>query len=416
MYRNRSSISDYYRALQQKVQDQILREKDETILLSDTDELVEYYFSITSLSPIEFDAERQPSFEHKKEVRTVPAHRREEFYQNEGDLNFEYESIIVTIPIIPNENTRDILGLLSSTYSLSGEPDVNIGHDALYFGIDIKGYGFKFDDDKVAAEVNRGIDGVKQWISWKNNDIIKENTQLKQNIKSFISQRKIKLNEDTQRITSLVQKINIPLKQKENEAAMRIKLDPKPLVKKVKPNPKLPEEYILDRSKVLDIISVIDNQGRQFEKTPKTYKNFEEEGLRDIVLVSLNSLFEGKATGETFSHKGKTDIYLNIDKGNVLICECKIWGGQALYHKTIDQLLGYLTWRHNFGIMITFVKQKSFSKILADVPTIIQQHKSYRSGFQKITENHFLSHHKLDQDDARDVEIHHLFYNLYTNG
>ena len=135
-----------------------------------------------------------------------------------------------------------------------------------------------------------------------------------------------------------------------------------------------------------------------------------------MILVSLNSLFEGKATGETFSHKGKTDIYLNIDKGNVLICECKIWGGQALYHKTIEQLLGYLTWRHNFGVMITFANQKNFLKILADAPVIIQGHTSYRSGFQKVTENHFLSHHKIDQDEAKDVEIHHLFYNLYTNG
>ena len=75
------------------------------------------------------------------------------------------------------------------------------------------------------------------------------------------------------------------------------------LLKKVKPNPSLPEEYVLDRSKVLDVISIIDNQGRQFEKTPKTYKDFGEEDLRNVILVSLNSLFEGKATGETFSHK-----------------------------------------------------------------------------------------------------------------
>lgn len=317
------------------------------------------------------------------------------------------------MPIIPNENTSEILGLGASTYSLSGEPKVTVGHDALYFSLDIKGYGFKYDDDKVAAEVNREISSVQQWIEWKNNDIVKENAQLKQFIQNFITQRKTKLNEDNQRIASLVQKINIPLKQKENEAVTRIKLDPKPLVKKVKPNPKLPEEYVLDRPKVLDIITVIDNQGRQFEKTPKTYKAFDEEGLRDVILVSLNSLFEGKATGETFSYKGKTDIYLNIDKGNVLICECKIWSGQAMYHKTIDQLLGYLTWRHNFGIMIIFVKQKNFSKVLVETPDIIQTHPSYRSGFQQIAANHFLSHHKLNHDEDKDVEIQHLFYNLY---
>jgi hypothetical protein len=413
MFRNQASISDYYRALLKQVQDQILKEKDETILHSNTDELVDYYFSHNSFETIEFDSGQPPTFEHKKEVRNVPANRREEFYRNEGDLSFEYESIAITMPIIPNENIKTILELQSSTYSLSGEPQVTIGHSALYFNIDIKGYGFKWDDDKVASEVNGNIESVKTWIGRKNNDITRENAQLKPGIKTFIEQRKSKLNEDGQRINSLIQKINIPLKQKENDAITRIKLDPKPLVQKVKPNPKLPEEYVLDHSKVLDVVSVIDNQGRQFEKTPKTYKTFEEEGLRDVILVSLNSLFEGKATGETFSNKGKTDIYLNIDKGNVLICECKIWGGQALYGKTIDQLLGYLTWRQNFGIMITFVKQKNFSKILNEVQGIVTQHASYKSGFQQISTTHFLSHHALSQDESKSVEIHHLFYNLF---
>ena len=411
---SKPSISDYYRDLQERVKEEILKEKDENILHSDTKELTDYYISHHAFEPIELDPDRQPSFEHKKDIRTVPANRRDEFYRQEGDLRMEYESIVITMPIIPNAAARQILELRASTYSMSGEPKVTIGYSDLTFSIDIKGYQFSYDDDKVAAEVNREIEQVKQWLGWKNGDINKENTQLRQQVMFYIEQRKGKLSQDSQRISSLVQKINIPLKQKENEAATRIKLDPKPIVKKVKPNPQLPEEYVLDRAKVIDIISVIDNQGRQFEKTPKTYKDFEEEGLRDVILVSLNSLFEGKATGETFSHKGKTDIYLNIDKGNVLISECKIWGGQALYNKTIEQLLGYLTWRHNFGIMITFVKQKNFTKVLNDAPAIIQAHSSYRSGFQKIAANHFISHHKLDHDEDKDVEVHHLFYNLYS--
>ncbi len=77
MYRDRPSIDAYYRALQKQVEDQILRERDETILHSDTDELTEYYFSHNSFSPIEFDQERERTFEHKKDVRTVPAHQRD---------------------------------------------------------------------------------------------------------------------------------------------------------------------------------------------------------------------------------------------------------------------------------------------------------------------------------------------------
>lgn len=200
----------------------------------------------------------------------------------------------------------------------------------------------------------------------------------------------------------------------EYPAAQRIKVDHKPLVKAVRPTRQRAEDYVLDQQKVLDIITVIDNQGHQFEKTPNTYKNSEEEDLRNIILVGLNTLFEGSATGETFSANGKTDIYLNIVKGSILVCECKIWGGQKLYHETIDQLLGYVTWRHNFGIIITFVKIKNLTKVLKEMPDIIEAHGSFKTGVKEHNQTHFISTHTLKQDDDKEVQIHHLFYNLYA--
>jgi hypothetical protein len=412
--RGNQLIAEFYRTRQQQIRDSILCENDDVILYSNTEEMIEYYSVNNCLDPIDFDPTQQATFEPKKELRRVPAEQRESVYRYEGDLNFEYESIVVTMPIVPNENAGAIFAMEASTYSSAGPPNVKLHQNALFLEVDTKGYGFAFDDDRVATEVNRAIESVKQWIAWKNSDIIGGNSQLKQAIRQIIEERKVKLEADKSRIEALTKKINIPLKQKTSEAATRIRLDAKPLVKRIKPTPQLPEDYVLDRSKVLDIITLIDNQGRQFEKTPKTYRDIGEEGLRDVILVGLNSVFEGKATGETFSAKGKTDIYLNIDKGNVLISECKLWSGQALYLETIDQLLGYLTWRHNFGIMITFVKQKNFTNVLAAIPQIIPKHSSYRSGYQIISANHYLSNHVLPHDDAKHVEIHHLFYNLYA--
>jgi hypothetical protein len=407
-------IRDYYDHLQQQIHAQILSEKDDVILYSDTEQLLEYYVANSQLRPIEFNPELTESFEHKKELRRVPADQRQGPYRNQGDLTFEYESIVVTVPILPNGDIERIMGLQSSTYSTGGMPQIGFTNDAIHFAMDINGYGYKHDDEKVASDVKHALESVKRMIGWINTDINSGNSGLMQSVRTLLNDRKAKLIADQSRIASLVQKINIPLKQKIQEAATRIKLDPKPIVQKLKPNPKMPEEYVLDQSKVLDIISVIDNQGRQFEKTPKTYRDLEEEGLRDIILVGLNSLFEGKATGETFANRGKTDIYLNIDKGNVLTAECKLWSGKALYLKTIDQLLGYLTWRQNFGIMITFVKQKNLSKLLQDVPACIKEHASYRSGCREISQTHFASNHTLPQDENKNVEIHHLFYNLYV--
>jgi hypothetical protein len=415
IYRSKTYISDYYLDKFNKVKTEILNEKDEFILGTDIDELVDYYFSANCLTPIEFDTERHGTLDHKKYIKTVRAHERESGYQNEGDLDYEFECIKTTIPIIPNENLEKILSLQSSTFLTSGEPNVNSGYDVIEFSIEIKGYGFQYDNERIASEIDNGKNRIVGWIKRKNDNILKENEQLKKNIKLFIEDRKNKLIKDNQLLDNLTKKVNIPLKMKEDEAVKRIKLSTKPIIRRIKPTPSIVEEYILDENKVEDIISLIDNQGKQFERTPKTYKNLAENDLRDIILVNINSVFDGKATGETFSYKGETDIYLNIDKGNILIFECKIWHGETLYNETINQLLKYLTWRNNFGIIITFVKQKNLSEVLTQMRDIICQHPTYKMGFKQIADTHFLSHHKLEQDEFKNVKIHHLFYNLYSD-
>jgi hypothetical protein len=392
------SIAGYYGKVFADIERQILGEKDENIIGTDVDELAEYYYSDNCLPPIEFDIERQEQMEPKKELlRTIRG------------TEIEYECIIVTIPIIPNKKLPTIWELRSSTYSIS-EPHVSLRDDVISFSVDIKGH----DDIDIKHEIDKEKRLINEFIDWKNADINKENEKLESNIKTLIETRKKKLEEDIKRMNSLSQIINIPLKMKENEAVKRIRLDKSPLVKRVKPIPTLPEEYVLDRGKVIDIISIIDNQGRQFEKTPRTYECFQEEGFRDVILVNLNTIFEGKATGETFSKNGKTDIYLNITKGKILVFECKIWNGRELYNDTINQLRGYMTWRNNFGIIITFAKLKNFSKILGEVEDIVTKHPSYVKGFSQISETHFLSHHVSDQDNLKNIEIHHLFYNLYS--
>jgi hypothetical protein len=45
MFRNQVFISDYYKGLFENIKKQILSEKDEYIIQSNLDELVDYYFS-----------------------------------------------------------------------------------------------------------------------------------------------------------------------------------------------------------------------------------------------------------------------------------------------------------------------------------------------------------------------------------
>jgi hypothetical protein len=415
--RGRATIDDLYRGNRQQIERQIMTESDRVILDSDTEDLVEHFATKYSLTPITIDEGRQKESTYKKRMQIVPAHQREEFYRYQGDGEFEYESIQVTIPIIHNEDMQTFARCGTSTWSPSWSiEEYHLGSDKITFEFDIKGY--QFDYKQNPQQINSILEQKKRqitdWIGWINGDIAKENTNLRRDLTNFINQRKTKLEQDKKFITDFNSQSTTPIKMSDDPAAKKIILNTTPLVKKVAPKPSAPPEYVLDQQMVLDIIAFVNNQGQQFEKTPKDFMDFDEMKLRNVLLVNLNSIFRGKATGETFSNKGKTDIYLNIDQGNILVFECKIWAGQALYQATIDQLIGYLTWRNNFGVMITFAKKKNFVKILEDAPTNITSHPTYVNGFKKISETHFVSHNHLSQDESKKVELHHLFYNLYS--
>ncbi len=398
-----------------QVRGEILRESEEQIIGTNVDEFTKYFYDKYALSPIKEDQKRRISWDIQDYLAIIPAHERKSFHRQQGDLhNFPCQKVIIEVPILPNKYIDKIARLETSNYSISySDRDFNWNMDKITASIETKGYGFEYDEDKIAREVKHAHERINETIKRKNSDIEKGNHELWTYIKQVINDHKQRIIQNKDKIKSLTKKINIPLKIKEPYSARSIRIAHKPIVQRIKPKPTLPEEYNLEESGVDDIVQFLDNQAKSFENTPRAVRNLKEEDLRDILLANLNSVFEGNATGETFSKKGKTDIYLKISKGNILISECKIWSGKALYNNTIDQIRGYLTWRHNYGIIITFVRINNFTKILRDSETIIKLQKSYLGGFKKINKTHFVSNHSIE-DEEKTVKVHHLFYHLYS--
>ncbi|MDB5088225.1 MAG: hypothetical protein JWR09_2219 [Mucilaginibacter sp.] len=154
MYLNRPSFSDVYDKILEDIRLQILKETDSTIIGTTTDELAVYYYSKKHFDPIKVDPERNETLEQKNEVRIIRADQREEFYRDEGDLPYEYESIYVTIPIVHNAHLSELLNMRPSTFSLGGSiKAVNWKRNTAEFTIDIKGYALNRDDNWVINEV-----------------------------------------------------------------------------------------------------------------------------------------------------------------------------------------------------------------------------------------------------------------------
>ena len=156
----------------------------------------------------------------------------------------------------------------------------------------------------------------------------------------------------------------------------------------------------LDMQQYEEILSVISNMVTVMERNPKTFREIEEEALRDHFLVQLNGKYKGQATGETFNGNGKTDILIRVEGKNILVAECKFWGGEKKLKETLDQLLGYTTWRDTKLALLIFNRNKNFSAVLEQIPEVIKKHPNFTRELpcQPETGFRFVLHHPDDKN------------------
>ena len=114
-------------------------------------------------------------------------------------------------------------------------------------------------------------------------------------------------------------------------------------------------EYIIGMTEYNDILNTISSMVKVMERTPSVFAIHRREPLRTVLLVALNGIYEGQATGETFNGSGKTDILIRRDDRNVFIAECLMWHrSKYLQEKMDDQLFQYAMWRDSKLALIVF--------------------------------------------------------------
>lgn len=148
------------------------------------------------------------------------------------------------------------------------------------------------------------------------------------------------------------------------------------------------------------------------ERSPNAYRAMNEEELRMQFLVALNSHFEGAATGETFNATGKTDILIRHENKNLFIAECKFWNGPTSLTNTIDQLLGYTSWRDTKTAILLFSRNKDFTNVLSQIiPTVLAHPNTIRQEpYNSETGYRFTLHHQ--QDKERHLTLTVLAFNI----
>jgi len=383
------SIEDHFKESWVRVKADIDSSDESTILNSDTDELVTFYYEKYTLPTIEIDTSRQNKLE-----------------KNNTNASGE-KSVTFGIPVILKQD-------LDVVISRTANPHLMMVH----FELDNDGYlSSKLDlygGQVSKSHIEQTEATLNTVIQQKNDTVRSQNPKFRKTIENYLKPLKEKIRSENAHLEQVANESSTEL-IKNDVAPEPVNLKVKQKIQILKPEPKQKTDPTIQRESVESVLELINNQGRQFETTPKVFSGLGEEELRDIILSMLNAVFEGSATGETFVKRGKTDIHLqmNID-GGILTAECKFWGGEKLYCETIDQHFGYLTWRQNYAIQITFSKNQGFSDVIVKAIESSKSHSTYvENSFRQISETHFITINTFPEDRSKRVEIHHLIFNLY---
>jgi hypothetical protein len=229
------------------------------------------------------------------------------------------------------------------------------------------------DGNRVKQDKERMKNNLENTVRWLAEDVAKFNRMLLPSLQQEFQKRKNEILKQRQIAAS----IGVPLRQKTNIPAtfaipttVRKKIVPKPSASM---EPFVPEPT-LDDSVYQNILQVIQDTGRVFERLPRVYADKDEESLRDHLILQLEPRFEGSTTGETFNKLGKTDILMRYEGKNIFVAECKFWRGIKSYLEALDQLLSYLAWRDSKSALVCFVENKEITTVLTAIETGTPEH------------------------------------------
>lgn len=272
---------------------------------------------------------------------------------------------------------------------------------------------FYDDPEKIKSQYSQLLGNLMS-----NYDNIRNNcNQYNLGLESFIKRSIVQRKQEVLKKNSLLSALGVPIRKKEGVAETfsvpNPKLKDKIIIKPIVSDKEFKPEPALDINNYQKILKIINDIGKNFERLPSTYKGKSEEDIRDHIILILDPNFElGSASGETFNKIGKTDIMLKYDSSVVFIAECKYWKGEKMFLQTIDQLLGYLTWRNSKVAVINFVQNTEFTDVLQKVKASIVNHPNFIKELEENDETWFNYKFHINGDRNREIDLAIISFHL----
>ncbi len=273
----------------------------------------------------------------------------------------------------------------------------------------------RLDQDSAAVkrEFEQDLAAIRQSLARLAEDVANFNGSLRGKLVQWISARREKLLKDRGMVASL----GYPLRRRESVPAVYA---PPPVRKKVAPAmpggavaaPPGASEPFLEMEVYEHILSLLSQMAVVIERSPQAFRTMGEEDIRFVLLVPLNTHYEGRASAEAFNFEGKTDILIRDSGKNIFVAECKFWDGPESLRKAIDQILGYTCWRDTKTALLIFNRHRQLSTVISKIPEIVKQHPNFRREEKYNSETGFRFVLRHRDDVARELILTILVFEV----
>jgi hypothetical protein len=393
------------RSKTQEINGEIECQPDEYFESVPIEEFVEYLiakFTIDDFPTLIWEEIQMEFGETEVVGRDLPS----SFYVSDPNERFKKQKVVYNVPIEGNS------GLLRFHQSHVFSTAV------IYCSLSIKGniLCFSYTDvynepSKVESAFNSSKNTVIGMINGVKNEFDTYNRDIKGIIQVEINKRVQKINH----INDYKSKFNYPIKKKLVPTAFE---SPR-IVKKKKITPKPvgatnggnKQRFISDDD-YMHILGLLQDCGKNWEHHPEIYKGKGEEALRDQLIFVLAPNIEGVVAGEAYNKNGKTDIAIKHESTNLFIGECKVWKGPRVFTETIDQILGYLTWRDSKAAIMMFVPNKDISAVKSAANETAKSHSNFVRELDVVNEGWVNYRFHLENDPGTYLSLAVQLYHL----
>lgn len=383
----------YMQRLKDQIRDEIASQGKEYILGVDEDEFKNYLINKYSLEPLAIDIDSEVIDEPKISM---------EWVENRLLYREPYQTEVFNFTIRYNYSGSGVLFRVTPSTWIMTSAEINVNRTNNSVSFEFKLY--KKDPEEFKKTKSEMYQRAFANLSNTNQVAANWMVSLPMLVDSLFQQQKCKFIQENDFFTAINVKVNKDTSSVFTAPTIKRQVIPQPKVNK---NKEFSLEPTMSKEMYDNILKVIYDFGKSMEKKPSTYKNKDEEGIRDQFLLILETRYEGTtATGETFNSGGKTDIILKYanDGSNLFVAECKFWHGAVEFQKAISQLFDrYLTWRDSKAALMLFVTNKDFTNVIETVKIEAIKHQYFLKTIGNRGETSFSYHFHLPQDKDKTV-------------